>query len=67
MAIYVKFFKKDGTHSCHLILSRSKLIPDGLSQLRAELFAATMNADTGEIVWKALQENQKGKMKLTDS
>ena len=39
----------------------------GLSQPRAELFAATMNAHTGEIVRRALQENHKGKMKLTDS
>ena len=33
----------------HLIFSRSKLIPDVLSQPRAEFFAETMNADTGEI------------------
>ena len=67
VAIYARFLKKDGTHSCQLIFSRSKLIPDGLSQPRAELFAATMNAHTGEIVRRALQENHKGKMKLTDS
>ena len=47
VAISTKFLKKDGTHSCQLIFSRSKLIPDGLSQPRAELFAATMNAHTG--------------------
>ena len=47
VAIYARFLKKDGTHSCQLIFSRSKLIPDGLSQPRAELFAATMNAHTG--------------------
>ena len=67
VAISTKFLKKDGTHSCQLIFSRSKLIPDGLSQPRAELFAATMNAHTGEIVRRALQENHKGKMKFTDS
>ena len=67
VAIYARFLKKDGTHSCQLIFSRSKLIPDGLSQPRAELFAATTNAHTGEIVRRALQENHKGKMKLTDS
>ena len=43
------------------------MIPDGLSQPTAELFAATMNAYTGEIVRRALQENHKGKVKLTDS
>ena len=67
VAICARFLKKDGTQSCQLIFSRSKLMPDGLSQPRAELFAATMNAHTGEIVRAALQENHKGKMKLTDS
>ena len=67
VAICARFFKRDGTHSCQLIFSISKLIPDGLSQPRAELFAATMNAHTGEIVRRAHQENHKGKMKLTDS
>ena len=32
-----------------------------------EIFAATMNAHTGRIVRRALQENCKRKMKLTDS
>ena len=69
VAIYAKYFKRDGTHSCQLILARLKLIPDGLSQPRAELFAATMNTHTGEIVRRLLQfqENHKGKMKLTNS
>ena len=34
---------------------------------RAELFTAIMNAHTGEIVRRALQENHKGKMKCTVS
>ena len=67
VTIYARFLKRDSTHLCQLIFSRSKLIPDGLSQPTAELFAATMNAYTGEIVRRALQENHKGKMKLTDS
>ena len=67
MAIYTRFLKKDGTDSCQLIFARSKLIPDGLSQPRAELLAATMNVHTREIVRRALQENHKGKMKLTNS
>ena len=67
VVIYAKFLKKDGTQSCQLIFSRSKLMPDGLSQPRAKLFAAAMNAHTGEIVRGALQENHKEKMKLTDS
>ena len=43
VAIYARFLKRDSTHLCQLIFSRSKLIPDGLSQPTAELFAATMN------------------------
>ena len=42
-------------------------MPGGLSQPRAELLPATMNVHTGDIVRRALQENQKGKMKIRDS
>ena len=42
VAIHARFLKKDVTHSCQLMFSRSKLIPDGMSQPRVELFAATM-------------------------
>ena len=38
-----------------------------MSQSRYELLAATMNAHTGEIAWRSLQSNHKGKLKLTDS
>ena len=38
-----------------------------MPQPRVEIFAATMNAHTGETVRIALQKNHKGKMKLTDS
>ena len=54
VAIYSRFVKRDGTHSYQLIFSKLKLIPDGLSQTRAELFAATMNAHTGKIVRRTL-------------
>ena len=64
-AIYARFLKKDGTFSCQLVFSRSKIIPDGLSQPRAELLAATINVHTGEIVRRSLQS--KGRVKLTDS
>ena len=50
VAIYARFLKKDGTFSCQLVFSRSKIIPDGLSQPRPKLFAATINVHTGEIV-----------------
>ena len=64
-AIYARFLKKDGTFSCQLVFSRSKIIPDGLSQPRAELFAATINVHTGEIVRRSLQSQER--VKLTDS
>ena len=32
------------------MFSRSKVVPDGLSQPRAELLAATLNTHTGETV-----------------
>ena len=48
-AIYARFLKKDGKYSCQLVFSCSKIIPDGLTQPRAELFATTMNTHTGEI------------------
>ena len=66
-AIYARFLKKDGTYSCQLVFSRSKIIPDGLTQPRAELFAATMNTHTGEIVRRAFQSSHKERVKLCDS
>ena len=66
-AIYARFLKKDGTYSCQLVFSRSKIVPDGLTQPRAELFTATMNTHTGEIVRRAFQGNHKERVKLCDS
>ena len=66
-AIYARFKRKSGNCSCQLIFSRSKLIPQGMSQPRAELFAATLNAHTGEIVKRSLQTYHKSSVKLTDS
>ena len=67
IAIYARFLHKDSTYSCQLVFSRSKLIPSGLSQPRAELLAATMNTHTGEVVKRSFQSNHKKKVKLTDS
>ena len=66
-AIYAQFKRKSGNYSCQLIFSRSKLIPQGMSQSRAELFAATLNAHKGEIVKRLLQTYHKSSVKLTDS
>ena len=59
---------KNSRNSSKLILAKiNSLKVDGLSQPRVELFAATMNVHTREIVRRVLQENHKGKVKLTDS
>ena len=44
VAIYARFERLNGEFSCQLIFSRSKLVPDSMSQQRAELFAAVLNA-----------------------
>ena len=61
VAIYARCERSNGQFSCQLIFSRSKLTPDSMSQPRAELFAAVLNAHTGER--KYLQSSTK----LTDS
>ena len=66
-AKYARFLRRNRSHSCQRIFSRSKIIPSGLSRPRAELRAATMNAHTVEIVRRSFKSNHKGKLKLTDS
>ena len=65
--VYARFLKRNDTYSCQLVFSRSKVVPDGLSQLRAELLAATVNTHTSEIVKKAFPGNHKRSVKLSDS
>ena len=67
VAIYARYRRKCGTYSCQLIFARSKLIPDGMTQPRAELFAALINSHTGEVVRKALYKHHRGASKFTDS
>ena len=50
-----------------LFFSRSKLVPDSMSQPRAELFAAVLNAHTGEVVKRSLGRHHQSSTKLTDS
>ena len=49
------------------LFSRSKLVPDSMSQPRAELFAAVLNAHTGEVVKRSLGKYHQSSTKLTDS
>ena len=67
VAIYAGFLRRNGTYFCQLVFSRSKVVPDGLSQPRTELVAATLNIHTGETVKRAFQDNRKGSVKLSDS
>jgi len=67
VAIYARFKRKDGSNSCQLVFSRLKLVPDGMSQPRAELYAAVINAHTGEVIRKSFGERHKHAIKLTDS
>ena len=67
VAIYARFKRVNGQFSCQLILSRSKLIPDGTSQPRAELCSALLNTHTGEVVKRALRKHHSHGLKLTDS
>ena len=66
-AIYARFQRKNSSHSCQLVFSRSKILPEGLSQPRCELSAASLNAHTGEVVKRALETYHKQAFKLTDS
>ena len=50
-----------------LFFSRSKLVPDSMSQPRAELFAAVLNAHTGEVVKRSLGKYHQSYKKLKDS
>ena len=54
IAIYVRFLRKSGDHSCQLLFARSKLVPEGMTIPRAELFAANVNSQTGDIVKRSL-------------
>ena len=65
-AIYGRFLRKDGTHSCQLLFSRSKIIHDTTIP-RAELVAAVLNASTGHLVRVSLKDFHKTSWHITDS
>ena len=66
-AIYVRFRLKSGGYSCQLVLARTKIVPQGTTQPRAELLAALMNASTGHVVKMSFGDRHKECLKLTDS
>ena len=50
LAIYARCDRSNVEFLCQLTFSRSKLVPDSMSQPRAELFAAVLNANPMEVV-----------------
>ena len=67
VAIYVRFLRKCGSYSCQLLLGKSRLVPEGMTQPRAEMYAAVVNTHCGEIVRRALVKYHKQSVKFTDS
>ena len=65
-AIYVRFLRRDGSHSCQLIFSRTKIVHD-TSTPRAELVAAVLNASTSHVVKVSLKNLHKREWFITDS
>ena len=65
-AIYVRYMRRNGEHSCQLIFSRTKIIHNHTIP-RAELAAALLNASTGHIVQLSLKNMVKKSWKLSDS
>jgi len=64
-AIYARFERKGGDFSCQLVFVRSRLVPDEMTQPRAELYAALVNTHAGEVVRKSFQHSKS--TKCTDS
>ena len=67
VAIYVRFKRKCGNYSCQLILGKSRLVPETMTQPRAELFAALVNTHASQVVKRALSKHHKDYVKFTDS
>ena len=67
VAIYARFKCRSGSYSSQLVLSRSRIVPQGMSQPRAELYAALLNVHTGKVVRKSLQNWHRSAIKLSDS
>ena len=67
VAIYIRFKRKNGEFSCQLIFAKSRIIPDGMTQPRGELYAALVNSHAGEVVRRALGNIHQHALKFTDS
>jgi len=67
ICIYARFLRKNGLYSCQLIFSRTRVVPQDMSMPRAELYAALINAHTGEIIRRSFHDWHKHSIKFTDS
>ena len=65
-AVYVRFLRKDGSHSCQLIFARTKIVHD-VTIPRAELVAAVLNSSTAHVVRSSLKDRVKQSWYFTDS
>ena len=66
LAIYARFKRKSGDHSCQLLFARSKIVSKDMSMPREELLAASLNAATGHVVKTGLGEKHSKCWKLSD-
>ena len=67
VAIYARFKRKSGGHSCQLLFARSKIVPKDMPMPRAELLAVSLNAGTGHVVKTALGDKHSKCWKLCGS
>ena len=67
VAIYVRFKRKNGQYSCQLVLGKTKIIPDGTTIPRGELYAMLVNTHAGEVVRRSLGKFHHNSTKFTDS
>ena len=65
-AVYARFLKRDGSHSCQLIFARTKIVHD-ISIPRAELVASVLLASTGHVVRLSLKDYVKKSWCISDS
>ena len=52
---YIRCLKKDGTYSCQMILSKTKIVLEDMTLPRAELLGATLNTHITQIVKRSLK------------
>ena len=64
---YARFKLKNNEYSCQLVLGKSKIVPDGMSLPRAELYAAVLNGHVMEVVKRALKGRWSDHLLVTDS